>query len=291
MRMQDNIYISTSNFQTRDLGDILDLCLRNSIHNLELGSNVAYSKDNIDFVLKSRQYGMKFIIHNYFPTPKDDFVLNLASDNNDILAKSIRLCEQALDLSAVLGAPFYSVHAGFAFHALPKDLNMPQVGLSRILYKDAYEIFVGSIKHLVSYAFKRGVKMVVENNVIAEFNVINGENKLLLLVDSDEALFFYKNIRSDNLFCLIDLGHLKISSGMLGFNRLEYIKSMAPYTIAFHLSENNSRIDDHLKFTEDVWFKDIIFNNRDKILILEANNLKKEEISNTYKAIENMLAN
>lgn len=288
--MLDNIYLSTACFQSRNLGEILEFCLKESMTNIELGSNIAYSGDNVGLALKFKQAGMRFIIHNYFPAPKKGFVLNLASDDKDIEARSISFCKEAVDLSAAIGAPFYSVHAGFAFHARPEDLNMPQAELPRIPYRKAYDIFVKNIRLLAGYGSDKGVKIAVENNVVAEFNLIGGKNELLLLADG-EALAFYKDVGSENLFYLIDLGHLKINSALLNFDSFEYLGKIMPHSLAFHLSDNNSRLDGHLKFTEDAWFKGVVAGNKEKVFIVEANGLRKEDIRGAYEALEKMLLN
>jgi len=287
--MVDNIYISTNVFGQRGLKDIISLALESKIINLELGSGIDYAEDNMGLVKKFNKKPFNFLIHNYFPTPKNGFVLNLASNDKDILAKSMRLCKLAVDLSAVLKAPFYSVHSGFAFHAMPKDMNKPQTGLARIPYKEAYDIFVKSIKRLADYGFNKGVKIAVENNVVSEFNLIDGKNKLLLLADCDEALSFYKEVGSKNLFFLVDLGHLKINSNLLNFDGVEYIKKIKPLIVAFHISDNNARVDSHLKFRKNAWFRDIIFNDRDKTFIIEADKLKTEEMFDTYSNLKYLL--
>jgi len=290
--MHENIYNSTSGFGNKKLEHILNTCTENGLVNLELGSNIAYSEDNIDLLFRFKDTSVKFLIHNYFPPPRQNFVLNLASNDKEIRSQSMAHCREAIDLCFQLQIPFYSVHAGFAFHAASQHLGKAhlQINLPRIPYKKAYSNFVESIAELADYASLRGIKLAVENNVVTVFNLEDGANNVLLLADAKEARIFYKDVSSKNLFYLIDLGHLKISSFSLGFGRYDYLEEVIPYTIAFHVNDNNSEIDQHEGFDESVWFRDIVANNPDKTFIIEVSDVEIAEISYCYRVLERMLS-
>lgn len=286
--MRDNIYISTSAFKSKRIEDIVAICLKGGFTNLELGSNIDYSDGNLDLIFKYNGQ-MKFLLHNYFPRPKDDFVLNLASDNGKVLARSIKHCREAIDISAKIGAPFFSVHAGFAFHSSPGDLGRPQVGLPRIPYQKAYNTFIESVSGLVNYAVNQRVKLAIENNVVARFNLINGKNEVCLLVEAAEALDLYKEISHPNLYFLIDLGHLKINSLSLGIDVNDYLKQLLPHSIAFHLSDNTGEIDQHLPFDKNVWFGNIIGSMKDRFMIIETQSLEMSDIQDCYCSLIGLL--
>jgi sugar phosphate isomerase/epimerase len=285
MIMENNIYVSTAAFKNKNIENILNMSLANGIMNIELGSNLNYSESNLDFIFKFKRNRMKFLVHNYFPPAEEEFVLNLASNNKGILRRSIQHCKKAIDLSAELGAPFYSVHAGFAFHAKPQDLGSVQKNLPRIPYEEAYRVFVESSIELADYAYKKNIKLAVENNVMQNFNLIKGRNEILLLCSLKETLSFYKDVGSLNLFFLADLGHIKVSSASLKLDKYEYIEKIRPYTIAFHINDNNSLIDQHSMFDKDAWFKDILACSRDKIFIIEADNLEIKEIISCHSIL------
>ena len=288
--MFNNIYISTSAFKNKSLKAILELCSENGLTNIELGPTVLYSKENISFVLGfKRKRNMRFLVHNYFPPPKDDFVLNLASNDHKVAIKSKRLCREAIDLSVELGAPFYSVHAGFAFHAAPQDLGRSLINLPRTPYPEAYRIFAENIVGLAGYAAKKRVKLAVENNVIFPSWLINGENKILLLADLNEAADFYRELSLPILHFLVDLGHLKISSAVLRFDAERALQAILPHTVAFHLSDNNGAFDQHLPFDGNIWFRDILADNDGKAVIIEAHNLDIEEIRRSCRIVNDML--
>lgn len=287
--MRNNIYLSTSSFKNVSLKGILDLCLEHDIHNIEL-SFVEYSDENQSVVREYRDnHQMKFLVHNYYPRPKEDFVLNLASNDQAVLGLSINHCKQAIDLSKELGAPFYSVHAGFAFHAQANDLGKPQVSLPRIPYAQAYDNFLKSVQELCGYAREKGIKLLIENNVIASFNLVNGKNEILLLVDDEEALKFYDQVQSDNLAFLIDLAHLKVSSAALKFDKYQYLERLKSLSPCCHLSDNDGSADQGLTFNEDVWFADFVKENKDKTFVLEFKKGDIEQYKQCCQSLEKML--
>jgi len=289
--MHPNVYISTSAFKNRSLKKILETCLEHGFTNVELSANVDYADDNVDVVRKLHESGrMKFLVHNYFPRPKEDFVLNLASDDGKVVKQSIQHCRTAIDLSAELGASFFSVHAGFAFHARPQDLGRALLDLPRILYEKAYQNFIQHVLILLDYGAKKNIFLAVENNMISNFNLRNGKNEIALLAEAQETLHFYKEVGRENLFFLLDLGHLKVSSAAMGFDREDYLRQVSPFTTAFHLSDNDGLRDTNRPFGADVWFKDVIKRSKNKTWIMEISNVDAREMKDCYQAIENLLS-
>ena len=72
-----NIFVSTTFAEDESkISDVLSLCNRENIYNIELGSNHTYEK-NFKKIIK--QYDFRFIVHNYFPVPKKSFIVNIAS--------------------------------------------------------------------------------------------------------------------------------------------------------------------------------------------------------------------
>ena len=77
------IYISSSSFKFTDLDILLNFCKQNDIKNLELSGGLNYKK-NIKKILFKNSKNFNFNIHNYFPPPKKNFIINLGSINEDI---------------------------------------------------------------------------------------------------------------------------------------------------------------------------------------------------------------
>ena len=111
------IYVSTSCLKNpTNVSKVLDEYQKGDIENVELGS--VHSSFDIRILKK---YDFNFLIHNYFPPPKNPFNLNLSSQNSVIRLKSIQLAKNAIDLCRKINSPIYTFHAGFTTD--PKKLG------------------------------------------------------------------------------------------------------------------------------------------------------------------------
>jgi sugar phosphate isomerase/epimerase len=252
---ENDIYISTSAFSIKQLDRILEECACHTIRNIELSASLNYYSSYRELLNQYRfEKGFRFLIHNYFPIPASSFVLNLASNQRDILRISREHCNTAIDLCAELEIPFYSVHTGFCFNAGPEDLGKNQTNLQKIPKHEAKQIFVESIQMVSEYAENKNIKIAIENNVVAPFNLVDGKNELLLGVRSEELLELFEMTGKPNLFFLLDVGHLKISAHSLGFDPRLFIREVSEQVIGVHLSDNNFENDTHDPVSEAVWF-------------------------------------
>ena len=72
----NNLYVSTTFIKDNQKIKIaLDILKSAGIRNVELGSNHIY-ESNYNYIKK---YNFNFLVHNYFPIPKENFVINIAS--------------------------------------------------------------------------------------------------------------------------------------------------------------------------------------------------------------------
>lgn len=191
-----------------------------------------------------------YLIHNYFPPPKEPFVLNLASQNESVRRRSIDLARGGLALSARLGAPFYSVHAGFitdpaGFGGSSFIFPLPQSGAE---VEAAWETFLASIALLLDEAARLGVGLLIENNVCPPD--LKGK---LLLQTPDEFLKLFERIRSARLGILLDTGHLRVSATTYGLDPAACVMALAAHIRAFHLHDNDGHSDQHLPAERDSW--------------------------------------
>jgi len=288
--MKTNVFISSGAFQTHDLDAILGVCRQRQLKGLELGSRIAFSEDMFSRLKTFLGAGdTELLIHNYFPPPAEPFVLNLASDDPAVLARSREHCLEALQWCARFRVPFYSVHAGFCFHASPEDLGGDLTGLPRILKDKAEAVFVESLKELARAAAVEGIDILVENNVLTPSNCVNGANDLMLGVTSDDLLRILEGAGGSHLGILLDVGHLKISAGSLGFSAEEFIRDLGPYVRAVHMSENNGRQDTHRPVAEDSWFWPFVLEGLPscEAYVLEACGLTEDVMVEQEKLIHN----
>lgn len=274
----DSVYVSSEAFRTRSVPEIVDACLRNGIARLELGSGTVWEPNLLERVRETAGHGISYLVHNYFPPHEAPFVLNLAADDPEVLACSRSHCRQAVDLTAELGAGFFSVHAGFAFTARPDDLGKDLTRASRGSLEQAQQTFVESLKDLCTYGEERGVTIVVENNVVAPFNLINGKNRLCLCATAEDILQTCAEVGSSNLGLLIDVGHLKVTANALNFDKQKFLDAVAPRVAALHLSDNDGLADQNLPFGEDAWFLPRLTDFPDATMILEAYKLGVEQM-------------
>ena len=248
------IYISTGAFQTAHLPDILATCRQAGLTGLELSSGLPYM-ENLDEILRDAQTCAPLLLHNYFPAPRQPFVLNLASGDPEVADRSMALCTQAIQLSASLGAPFYSVHSGFAVHLNVDMLGKPEAqsvlaSAGDSAYEAAYVRFRDRVATLADRAATAGIRLLLENNVVPRELGPNA----LLMTRAEEFLRLFEDLQPSNLGILVDVGHTFVSAHTLGYDPETFINTLAPYIEAFHLSENDGTRDTNEPVRENSWF-------------------------------------
>jgi len=234
------------------LSDRIEDFRRHGITTIELGAGVSVGDDlNVLFAAE----GVQFLVHNYFPPPPKTFVLNLASADLAVRAQSLRMVEFALDLSARLKAPFYSVHGGFITDPIGFDgtgfvFPAPQSATQAVA---AMERFIDAVRSLLTHARTAGVKLLVENNVC----VPSSAGKLLLQ-SADEFESLFASIEDPHLGVLLDTGHLNVTARTFGFDRLQFVDRLQPFVRAFHIHDNDGSADTHRPVVEGSWVIDVL---------------------------------
>lgn len=288
--LDERIYVSTGAFQTREIEEILRACITYGIGRVELSSGLTFRGDIVDVVRRFFRKGLRYVIHNYFPPHEDPFVLNLASNDPGTLARSYDHCRTSIELSAEFDGKFFSVHSGLAAEPRPEQLGGMLMGRRSVSYEEAYARFVQGVRELDSYAKSKGVMLLVENNVVAPFNLSEGRNKWLLMAEAEELLRLWRDVNSDNLGFLIDVGHVNVTAYTLGFDRLKFIERVAPYVVAFHLSENDGVVDGNLAFDQSAWFMPVVREFPDATMVIESYNLEPAQILGCIRAMRSVSA-
>ena len=94
------IYISTSCIKEKNIIDVLKILVKNNIKNIELSGGTKNFKGLEDQLIRFvDKENINVRIHNYFPPPENDFVINIASLNSEIHDKSINHCLKAIKLA------------------------------------------------------------------------------------------------------------------------------------------------------------------------------------------------
>ena len=252
------------------------------LKNIEL-SGGAYDKDYLKNI-SSISTVCNFQIHNYFPPPKSPIVLNFASIDESIANLSMLHGENAIELAALLGCEYCSFHAGFLVDPKMNELGQ-KFSLGGLVDRlQAKEIFIDRINQLAASALKKGIKILIENNVLSH------ENRSInpfLMVDHNEAVEIIL-ITADNVGLLVDLAHLKVSSQSMGFCKYEFLEATNEHTYAYHLSDNDGITDSNLPVRADSWFwnylrKDLDYYSLEVYRV--TNKILQEQVDLTMKSI------
>jgi sugar phosphate isomerase/epimerase len=113
------------------------------------------------------------------------------------------------------------------------------------------------------------VRVRVENNVLAPFNLVDGVNQSLLGVTAEDLLEILELTGSPQLGLLLDLGHLKVSARALGFSPEKALAAAAHRTEILHLSDNDGTEDKNLPFGPDAWFMPLLASVPARALVAE----------------------
>jgi len=282
------IYTSTSCLANgSNVFDVLELYNRAGLRNVELGASHKY----IDSLspAKFKQYDFVFITHHYFPPPKEPFIVNLASQDSMILKRSKEQINRSIKFCHDLAIKLFTFHAGFRVDPDNK-LQFPRAQ-PVTPYETAFDTFVESVDEINSYAQQMAVRIAIENNVLSDYNVIDGQNPFLLLCEAEEFERLWQKIPSANVGILLDLGHLKVTSHWLGFDKYKFIDRVKDRVFAIHIHENNEQIDEHRALDETSWCFEIIgkecFANFP--IVLESTKLTIDQIVQQASLIEDII--
>jgi len=226
-------------------------------------------------------------LHNYFPPPKEPFVINLASADHDVVMQTKKHIQHALDLSAEIGSRLYSFHAGFLLDPKVNELGKRVEKRPLINRNEAMKRFVENVNEMAVYAEKLDASLLIENNVLSHNNYEYFGDNPFLMADAEECEIIMKET-ANNVSLLVDVAHLKVSATSLGFDKVEFLKSVEPWVRAFHLSDNDGLSDSNEAVLEDSWFWPHILTELD-YYSLEIYRTSPKELAEQVKLTKSML--
>ena len=282
----ESVFVSSTALTARTVPEAVAECERRGLSQLELTSSFPYYPGIPEEILAMRRRGMRLLLHNYFPPSAQGFVLNLASANPTILKRSIEHCRTALVLSAEIGAPFFSVHAGFSVDPQPSELGRRLAPEARRSKEDAIKVFYDTIARLCETAETLGVALLIENNVVSRDNLVNGRNDLLLGVIADDFHALFETVSSGSLGMLLDVGHLKVSACALGFDAGHTVSEVRRYVRALHLSDNDGHVDNNQAFGRDAWFLPHLSLFPEALFVIETRPLEPSALEACMRIVE-----
>ena len=139
------LYISSTCFKNLKINEIFSFLKKNKLQNLEL-SYLPF-EPNLKKKLNLNKNMFNYIIHNYFPPQKKNFVFNLASLDNEISKLSLNMAINNIYLSKSLGSKIMSIHAGFLV-----DIKLNELG-KNIINKNFFDRNKSIDRFLENYYF------------------------------------------------------------------------------------------------------------------------------------------
>jgi len=242
------IYISSSCVKNKKIKDSVQELVDNGFRNIELSGGTEYYAGFEDDLLELKnRYDLNYICHNYFPPPKDHFVLNLASLDDEVFYKTFEHLKNAVSLSKKLGAKRFGFHAGFFIDIKVSEIGKKITKVNLFDKQKSIKRFCDGFKKLNDVA--GNLKLYVENNVFSSTNAKTYENDNLFMLTNSNEYMELKGIIDFNL--LLDVAHLKVSSKTLGLNFEDELNYMINQSDYIHISDNDALHDLNNKLEEN----------------------------------------
>ena len=195
--------------------------------------------------------------------------------------------KHAVDLSCIAGSKYYSLHAGYLIDPHVNELGK-QIRQRKLNDKDeSKNVFIERVNELSRYAKEKGIRVLIENNVVSKKNFLEFKCNPLLMVDQSETeeILIKTN---ENVGLLIDVAHLKVSAKTLNFSPEKYLLNFKETANGYHFSDNQGFEDSNELISNNSWFWPYINKNLD-YYSLEIYNVNshalKQQLELTYKCL------
>lgn len=244
------IYVSTACMKANRIKESVTELGKAGIRNIELsGGTQYYSGYGQDLIMLKEKYNLQFTSHGYFPPAPTDFVVNLASCNDEIYQKSVEFYINSFKLFKMLECKALSVHAGFYMDISPLEIGK-KISLTRSYDREmAEERFCKAVQLLKKSSDDANMLFLIENNVLTNENFCNFHRKNLFMMTDSQAVESLRHKLDFDL--LLDLGHLKVSANTLELDYQKEFGKLIPQAKWLHLHDNDKKADLHNVLTED----------------------------------------
>ncbi|TRZ96016.1 hypothetical protein D4R78_01765 [bacterium] len=278
------IYISSLCLKDKKIKDAILLLKERGFSYIELtGGSDYYAGLEEDLLDLHRSSGIDFLMHNYFPPPKEHFVINLASLDNDVYYKSIGHLKRALDLCRALDINKFGLHAGILMDLEVYQLGIPIVASQFYNRQAALNRFCAGYEKIRKYA--GNINIYVENHILRS-SVLEklGDEIPLMLTCFQDYLELRKRI---DIIPLLDVAHLKVSSLTLGLDFSKELQSFSSYTDYLHIGDIGEENQEHQPFSKNsLLLKELqVLRLKDKTVTLEING-DISDIQRSFRLIE-----
>lgn len=194
-------------------------------------------------------------VHNYFPPPPEPFVFNLCDPDAEGRERSVRFACDAIELGVTLGSHVYSFHAGFLGTPAVSDLGRNWGVTNKLGLEEGTELFARSVGRVNDFGRERGVRLLVENNVLTVGTAASNGEDVLLMTTPDGIRSTLACLPND-VGLLMDVAHFAVSARTLGFDPSSSLRDLSPLIGGYHLSDNDGLADSNDPVREDSWFWD-----------------------------------
>lgn len=258
-----NIYISSSCIKAHTIAQSVETLAKAGFKRIELsGGSVYYERILEDLLDLKARYSLHYLCHNYFPPPKQDFVVNLASLDSMNFERSLAHLLESLRFSHLLGAKHFGFHAGFFASISPKDLGNLSQTYTLQDKEQSMERFIRGFHALKARADELDIRLYIENNVINAANCARyGHWDLAMLLSFEQFCALKKRI---DFSLLLDIGHLQVSARTMGLDFMQELAQCLEVADYVHISENNALSDENKPLSEQSAFLPLLQKSHQK---------------------------
>lgn len=290
------LYISSSCFKiNKKLDFFLNYCQENNINNIELSGVHPYEKiNNIIKIINKYKKKLNLIFHNYFPAPKKAIAMNFISKKKNINFNSEKIIKNSILIASKCDVKIYGFHPGYVRDATIKKNGFFNFTGKSFSINEGQKKFITKFKYFYEKNIYKNKKILIGLENLFPQN--NGDRNSIMCT-FEEVNEIFSNIKYKNVFLLLDLGHLGISSNILNFDRFKFLeniaKKFADRLMEVHLSENDDHNDTHDRIKKNSWQIDAIKIlrkiNKKIIFTLESRNLDIKQIKEDKKFLEKFI--
>ncbi|UTW67319.1 sugar phosphate isomerase/epimerase [bacterium SCSIO 12643] len=276
------IYVSSSCVKARKIKDAVETIAKFGFKRIELSGGTDYYEGYLDDLVELKnKYGLEYLLHNYYPAPKEHFVCNLASLNEDVYQATLNHYKNSIEVSEKLGAKQFGLHAGFLIDPKVTELGKPITKQNAFNKSEAIDRFCEGLSIVQNYS--PNVEVFVENNVFSAKNMENFKFNPFLFTSYEGLLELTQHL---DFSVLLDIAHLKVSCNTLNIDfdtQLEKVFAIANY---IHISDNDGKSDSNqmVQKKSDLFKKLKHFDLTNKPITLEIYETL-ENIQNSYQLI------
>ena len=247
-----SLFISTTFYKDKKkVTDVLNILQKLNVKNVELGSNHIW-QSNIEKNIK--KYNFNYLVHNYFPVPKKNLIINIASKSTKTRLDSIRHIKNSILFSKKIKAKIYTFHPGFIEDPISEsdgkknyDFKFKKFTNSKKKYEECFQNMIISLKEISTFAKKNNISLSIETEGSRKKN-------FCFMYHYDEYLRLYKFFSNKDFGLNLNIGHLNLAYKLLKFRKSIFIKKLKKYIVAFELSHNNGLDDQHLPLKKNAWY-------------------------------------